>query len=60
MDELNPQQIIREHFAALGRLGGAARAAKLSPERRKAIATKASKAAKRSAAASKKKDANTP
>lgn len=35
-----------KHAAALGSLGGKARAKKLTPEERKAIATKASQAAK--------------
>jgi len=51
--ELTPDQIIRKHMADLGRKGGTARAAKLSPEKRKASAKKAAR--KRWAATRKKK-----
>jgi len=37
------QRLMSERAAAAGKLGGAARAAKLSPRRRKAIAVKAIK-----------------
>ena len=39
------EDALSEYFAALGRKGAKARNQKLSPERRKEIATKASKAA---------------
>jgi len=45
------KKVLEQHFARLGRKGGKARAATLTPERRSEIATKASAAAaaKRSA-----------
>lgn len=46
---------VKKFFAEIAKKGGEARAEKLSPERRKEIAVKASKAAARKRAAHKKK-----
>jgi hypothetical protein len=55
-DENIPDQL-SDYFSRIGRKGGVARAKALTPEQRKASATKASKAAakKRSLAAKKKR-----
>jgi hypothetical protein len=58
MDEDQIQDAIAAYARRIARLGGIARAKKLSPERRKEIATKASKAAakvRRKKAAERKK-----
>lgn len=47
MHEQTPEQIIREHYRKFASIGGKARAAALSPERRSAIAKKAAKASAR-------------
>jgi hypothetical protein len=44
MDEIARSQIIREYYQRLTSIGGKARAAALSPERRSAIAKKAARA----------------
>jgi hypothetical protein len=54
MKPLDEDQI-SEALSAVGRRGGIARAKKLSPERRKEIATKASKAAAKVRSAKAKK-----
>ena len=41
--DMTPEQIIREHMRELGRRGGAARAASLTPEQRSANAIKAAR-----------------
>lgn len=56
MSHRTPEEIVAEYRSEFAAMGGRARAAKLSPERRRAIAHKAAKASAKSRKAKKRNE----